>query len=126
MENACVMENYNKKGLCFRCEYRARFFEEGHGPRFECNQGNQAVYSCYMDKPVTPVILKLNDNEKRSRYGEVGAMLSGRSHHEGLIDPQYKLKEFEDGKYALYVVPKTVRKKKEAKEDKPKKKTKKS
>lgn len=126
MKNTRDMKDGDKKGLCYRCEYRARFYEEGHGPRYECQQADMAVCSCYMYKPVTPVVLKLNDNEKRSRYGEVGAMLSGRSHQEGTADPQYKMKELEDGKYVLYVVPKTVRKKKETKESKPKKKDKKS
>jgi hypothetical protein len=101
-----------KEGLCFRCEWRARYYEEGHSPRCECGDIDSAVCSCYMYKPVTPVILKPNQNDNRPLIGTVGNMFSGRSHYISLIEPKYKMIMNEDGTYIIYVVPKIPRKKK--------------
>jgi hypothetical protein len=65
-------------GLCFRCEHRARFFETGHGPRCECQAKNQAVGSCYMYRPVRPVVLAPNDGERRPILA--GWAFAGRAH----------------------------------------------
>ena len=53
------------KPLCYRCEYRARFLENGTRPRFECGEIDSAVNGCYMFKPVKPMILKRRDGDKR-------------------------------------------------------------
>ena len=50
--------------LCYRCEYRAQFLENGRRPRHECGDGG-AVYGCYMFRPVKPLVLKPRDNDTR-------------------------------------------------------------
>ena len=55
----------NNKGLCFRCEYRAKYLEEGGGPRFECQVPESSVVSCYMFKPVKPIIVKPKEGDNR-------------------------------------------------------------
>jgi hypothetical protein len=69
--------------LCFRCERRAEFLESGHGPRCECKDRDKAVSSCYMYRPVRPVVLAANSGEKRPVVA--GSMLSGRSHAVGFF-----------------------------------------
>lgn len=72
------------KGLCFRCEHRASFNENGSRPRYECGVVNSAVCSCYMYMPVKPVITKVLDkNDKRPRFAGV---LSTRETMVGIVD----------------------------------------
>lgn len=47
--------------LCFRCEYRANFLENGRGPRYECGQIESSNGSCYMYKPCYPIVLGKDD-----------------------------------------------------------------
>lgn len=60
---------YPPKSLCFRCEYRAQYLEEktlmreANAPRFECSMPNNSVNSCYMFKPVEPVVLERSECE---------------------------------------------------------------
>ena len=61
--------------LCFRCDWRAYFLENGHGPRYECQQPSNAVYSCYMYLPVLPVVMERNEGDDRPLQP---AMLSAR------------------------------------------------
>jgi hypothetical protein len=76
------------KHLCFRCEFRARFLEaehekrgSGHAPRYECGTGS-SVNSCYMFKPVQPLVLELSDYEKtlaeKGIVRPIGGILGGR------------------------------------------------
>jgi len=101
-----------KEGLCFRCEWRAKYLEEDSAPRYECSEIDRAICSCYMYKPVMPVVLKTNSNDKRPQIGTVGNLFSGRSSFIKLIDPKYKMIANDDGTYIIYVVPKIPRKKK--------------
>lgn len=55
----------NDNGLCFRCEYRAKFLEEGHGPRMECQTSESSVMGCYMFKPVKPICVKPRKGDER-------------------------------------------------------------
>jgi hypothetical protein len=55
-------------GLCFRCEHRAKFLEDGHAPRCECGDIKLSVSSCYMYIPVKPCITIPRDLE-RPRFG---------------------------------------------------------
>ena len=55
----------NNQGLCFRCEYRARFLEEGYGPRFGCKVIESAVIGCYMFQPVKPICIKPREGDNR-------------------------------------------------------------
>ena len=52
-----------KKGLCYRCEMRAKYLESGIRPRLQCGDIEQASYSCYQYVPVRPVILVKADGK---------------------------------------------------------------
>lgn len=82
--------NLNKKteeqsvGLCFRCEWRARFFETGSGPRCECGMTTRSSYSRYMYTPVRPIIITANKEDQRFPLWPF--MLSARCHSVGLAN----------------------------------------
>ena len=85
-----------KKGLCFRCEHRARFFETGSGPRYECQQPDMAVHGCYMYKPVKPCVLKKDKDDKRPRFA--GALFSARERYAGIAPVnECDIKEIKEG-----------------------------
>ena len=95
----------NKKGLCFRCEYRAEFFESGRKPRVECGNIENGNYSCYMYKPVLPVVLSpMPGYEDRPRFGP--AMICGRECFAGiaknLVLKAIKYNGVEDGVVLLW------------------------
>lgn len=50
---------------CYRCEYRARAHEEGHGPRMECSSFSTATCGCYMYQPVRPLVEKRQKGDRR-------------------------------------------------------------
>ena len=54
-------------GLCHRCDRRAEFHEKGVQPRYECGTG-MSVMSCYMYRPVTPLVLRRTLHDRR-RFG---------------------------------------------------------
>jgi len=66
--------------LCHRCEHRAVFLETGHGPRYECQQAG-AVASCYMFRPVIPLVLHRDKGDRRGLMD--GCMWSARAHAVG-------------------------------------------
>lgn len=55
----------SNKGLCFRCEWRARFLEEKRQPRFECGMIESSVMGCYMFQPVKPICIKPREGDNR-------------------------------------------------------------
>jgi hypothetical protein len=58
------------RGLCFRCEHRACFYENGYAPRYQCGDTSMNVVSCYMYLPVKPVICKKSDkSDIRPEFG---------------------------------------------------------
>lgn len=77
------MSETKVQGLCHRCDWRARFKEDGTGPRSEC-KSDMAVRSCYMYTPTKPLWQKPSDGEKRPILGP--ALLSGRSIADGIGD----------------------------------------
>lgn len=91
-----------KRGLCFRCEYRAQYLEKGHAPRFECGQIKETKYGCYMYKPVRPVKLAKNEGDPRPQFA--GSMFSARSHISD-SDPEVVLdvQEYKDGNMIFWV-----------------------
>jgi len=93
-----------KKGLCYRCEYRAQFLETEHGPRSECGNTGSAVGSCYMVAPVKPLVLLKNANSF-NRPQSAGA--ASRSHSETLADCRLNLESQRKGS-VLYWTPKSL------------------
>ena len=71
-------------GLCHRCDYRARYLEDGSGPRSEC-KSNGAVRSCYMYRPVMPLVLAPNEGDDRPL---VAGIFSSRSHSIRVINEE--------------------------------------
>jgi len=85
-------------GLCFRCEYRAAFFDTGYGPRYECGKSG-AVHSCYMFIPTKPIAVGPIEGEKRPIFGPW--MVAGCKKSYGLINNRQlrlKLIDLGDGK----------------------------
>ena len=73
------------QGLCFRCEHRALFLEDGYQPRCECGNVKVQVCSCYMFKPCRPIVTKAASGYKgRPRYSL--PMISAREEGCGLLD----------------------------------------
>ena len=93
----------HKKGLCFRCEHRARYLEEGSSPRYQCGDVSVNSSGCYMYQPVRPVVLKRNTGDKRPQFASY--VLSARSQFVRVDETaKLKLKEHKDGN-ELYWVP---------------------
>lgn len=67
-EHPSKSEPVKRDGLCFRCEHRAAFLEGGSQPRFECGQPSFCSHSCYMFKPVKPVVLTQSDPSDRRPF----------------------------------------------------------
>lgn len=81
-------------GLCWRCEWRAKYHETGSAPRCECgSQG--AVCGCYMYRPVAPVALKQAPGDKRPRFA--GAMFCSRERFAGVAEVTYHLTKTRQG-----------------------------
>lgn len=94
-----------KGGLCFRCEYRSRFWETERAPRYQCSNFKHAVVSCYMYKPVAPCITKPdNPKDKRPRFSMPA--LSSREHY---VDVAHDLKleviKYKSGVVLIYENP---------------------
>jgi len=89
------MDEKKYYGLCFRCEYRALYLEEGRQPRSECGDISRAVYSCYMFQPVKPLVLKKNEGDKRPQFGM--PLLAARSHRTGIADVGLSAKKAKNG-----------------------------
>ena len=103
------MKTEEKSGLCFRCEHRAKFLEEGSRPRYECGEIEESKFSCYMYKPVRPVVTAKLGDDKRPKYA--GSLFSARSRFvEVAEDVELKVEEIATGDY-LYWAPKQEEKK---------------
>lgn len=91
--------------LCYRCDHRAKARETGHGPRCECSDEG-AVVSCYMYRPVQPLVLEANAGEDRDISWP--AMLCGRAHASGLMPGECVERAREDGSVMRWWVPTTT------------------
>jgi len=103
-------------GLCFRCEHRAEFLENGFKPRFECGMEKMASSGCYMFMPCKPVAVAPNSGEKRPIFGPW--LIAGRIHAQGLVDHErlrLKLVDVGGGKVSAVW---TIRPKKKTKKEK--------
>ena len=58
-----------RRPLCYRCEHRAQSLEGWPAPRAECGTREMAVSSCYMYRPVTPVLLRRVKGDRRPVCG---------------------------------------------------------
>lgn len=76
------------KGLCYRCEHRAEFMENGTGPRAECKMKDMSVHSCYMYKPVRPLVLTNNEGDSRP---PAGSIISARGYATRIADLYYRM-----------------------------------
>lgn len=95
------MKNIKRQGLCYRCEHRANFYETGEGSRCECKSPEMSVNSCYMYRPVRPVVIKRNDGDERPQFGL--SIISARSHFVRLADEMIiDAFDVEDGGVVLY------------------------
>ena len=93
--------------LCHRCEHRARWYEtKGRWqPRNECagidmfsssiDYKTPAVISCYMYKPVIPLVLAPNEGDPRPVFTDEA--VSARSHGVRTASGAYRVKGCEDG-----------------------------
>ena len=84
--------------LCHRCEHRVRVLEGQAGPRYECQQKELAVISCYMYTPVIPVGLKKRTGDKRPLGA--GWMIAARA--EGVALPKVQLRAVKQGKLIVF------------------------
>ena len=77
----------NDPKLCYRCERRALFLENGSGPRFECKDVQHSVNSCYMFNPVKPISVKrLNTDPRPISLNMLGCRVNA-----GETDGRFKL-----------------------------------
>jgi hypothetical protein len=88
--------------MCYRCEYRASFLENGLGPRYECGEISTSKIACYMYKPCLPVVLtKLDESDIRPWPGS--GLFAARSKAERLYEEgKLKAKEIKDGIVLLW------------------------
>lgn len=106
------MKLEERVGLCHRCEFRAQYLEEGHGPRMEC-KANGAVGSCYMYKPVKP--LAIRNREGDERYPIPGGIFSARVQAIKIPEELLEISLFEYEKsLLLFWQPKTFKERKMA------------
>lgn len=96
-------EKRDKHGLCFRCEHRAQYYETGLSPRMECGEPETCKYTCYMYKPVRPVVVKAQDpDDPRPLFGP--AMIASRVRYDRTAnykDCEAQLFNVGDGEYMV-------------------------
>lgn len=90
-------------GLCYRCEHRAKFLETGVRPRYECGEPEKSKYACYMYRPVVPMMLAPEEDDKRPIVGP--AFLTCRSEAVKPADMQLIVSRHKDG-FVMHWVPK--------------------
>jgi|TARA_R100000501_G_C2608020_1_gene103287 hypothetical protein len=98
-----------KKGLCFRCEHRAVYLEEGHGPRFECQSETQTSFGCYCYKPVKPVSLVYPDygnsdyDKLNKERPPTGGLIGARMQYHDIPQYIYTISEHNDVYIGYYI-----------------------
>jgi len=85
--------------LCYRCEHRAAYLETGEQPRSHCGQVDTAVISCYMYRPVKPVVLTPDKGDGRPLGAP--AMIAARAEAVG-IAPGHWIARCVPGGVAIY------------------------
>lgn len=84
--------------LCYRCEHRARFHEEGSRPRHECGDTGSKI-GCYMYQPVKPLVLKKQGEDPRPEYG---GYFGARQEGVRIADVELALKKIKDGSFVYW------------------------
>lgn len=91
VKNQDRVSRKTKKGLCFRCEHRATFWEEDFAPRAECKDVERTLSICYSYTPVRPCWMKYPNYG--GEYGElnklrspVGGWLGARMEFDSVAD----------------------------------------
>ena len=51
--------------ICICFAYRAKYLEEGSGPRFECSVPTSSIVGCYMFQPIKPIVIKPREGDNR-------------------------------------------------------------
>lgn len=88
------------KPLCYRCDWRAKYLEDGIAPRSECQSATSAVFGCYMFKNTMPLVTKPRDNDNRPMFaGMVGCRMKGVRIAEEM---EYRGEVTKDGEYITY------------------------
>ena len=91
------------KGICHRCEHRAQFIEEGHGPRAECGWLDKSKHGCYCYQPVKPVVMARDPGDDRPAFGPW--MIAVRMNFVRLADEmKLHLKEVKDGVVSYWAI----------------------
>ena|SRR3990167_5085315 len=90
--------------LCFRCEHRALNLETNgtHRPRSECAPPG-AVYSCYMYRPVRPVVQEILAGDPRP-VG-VNGFISARASGLRILSGELHMEKKGSRKFVLYYKP---------------------
>ena len=86
------------EGMCFRCENRAQFLENGARPRFECGEVESSKYACYSYRPVSPVVLTRLETELEERPDFGPWAISARMKFVRVAKVKLDVAEVEDGK----------------------------
>jgi hypothetical protein len=95
--------------LCYRCEHRAAYLEarkatgQGHAPRYECQQCEDATGGCYMFSPVRPLRLVPAPGERRPIGGPW--MIAGRVRSVGVQESERVGGITQSGCIVLYARP---------------------
>jgi hypothetical protein len=101
------LKGQSRTGLCYRCEHRAVYLEEGYAPRAECKdiEGNKII--CYNYKPVKPCILKYPDygdddyNKLNKKRSPVGSYFGARMECNGVADVELEANEDDSGNWVF-------------------------
>jgi len=70
--------------LCYRCEHRAQFLENGPRPRYECGEIQTSKIACYMYRPVKSVVLARDKDDERPQFGP--PIIASRSYFVRIAD----------------------------------------
>jgi hypothetical protein len=89
------------KGLCFRCDHRAKFLEFGWRPRYECGEPEKCVGGCYMYKPTCPVVLGKDPDDERPQFS--APIISARSRFVEVADMELAVKVCDTGSVLYWV-----------------------
>ncbi len=92
MKQKCV-------GLCYYCNHRRQWLEEGHAPRHECQDPTSAISSCYCYRPLPLLVVRRSRTSPRWQPLGGPAMIAGRMVAVGTIEGTTRMTEIPAGKH---------------------------